>query len=392
MIRYMRLKLAVATTLLLLTTPSFAKWYNVSGTAPIIDSTAQARDAAVNDAIRNAMLEAGAQVSIEQNFKDGVLTGNSMSVKSSIPVRKVMITSEQKTAGRVSVTAKVLLADVHIETCAASKIKKSVLPVAFSYSDQAAYQGSQGIDTINRELSSELFSKLSASPVLLMRPEIKANLRGSSSGNSTDTYLRDNLSSLTRQHEAQYLITGTVDSVAASDAGEGVLDKLFYQRTRSLSFTVTMYDGAVGEQLFSKQYSMECDWPFKQGEFMDLRSERFRGSSYGQRMQQLISDAVTDVVQLMQCRMPEATIIDLDDEGFIIDIGRSNAITRGMKFSMVQLSQGFAPDGDTYDRRDDARGLYVVQQVYENSARLIPEDLDNNLLNIRVNDRVILKQ
>lgn len=386
-----KIRLALAAALLILSSGAQAKWYSATGTAPILDSTAAARDEAVNDAIRNAMLEAGARVNVEQHFKDGVLQSSSASVKSSIPVRKVQVLSEQKTSGRVTVNIKVLLDDSHVPgTCSASKIKKSVLPTAFMYADQNSAIGAQGVDTINRELARDIYSKLSSSPLLLIRPEQRVNLRGSGSGNSADGQLRENIIALGRQHDSQYLIAGFVESAAASDPGETFVDKMFFQRTRSLSFTVNVYDTATGRVLFTKNYSMECDWPFKQGEYLDLRSERFRGSPFGQRMQQLISEAVTDVVGQLECLSPEAAIIDTDDEGFFIDIGAVNGVAKGMKFSIRQTSQGFEPDGEIYDRRDAARGLYVVHDVYENSARLVPEDLDDNLLNIRVNDKVVL--
>lgn len=387
-----KLHLTLAAVLLALAGTAQAKWYTATGTAPILSSTSQARDDAVNDAIRNAMLEAGAQVSVEQNFKDGVLQGSSANVKSTVPVRRVQVTSEQKTSGRVTVTVKVLLDDSNVPPpCSASRIKKSVVPTSFMYADQNSALGAQGVDTINRELSRDLYAKLSLSPLLLVRPEQRVNLRGSASGNSADAQLSGNIIALGRQHDSQYLISGTVDAAAASDPGELFITKMLFQRTRSLTFTVNLYDTAAGREVFSKTYSMECDWPFKQGEYLDLRSERFRGSPYGQRMQQLIADAVTDLVTELQCLNPEATIIDTDDEGFYIDMGAVNNVSKGMKFSIRQTSQGFEPDGETYDRRDAARGLYVVHDVYETTARLVPEDLDDNLLNIRVNDRVMLE-
>ncbi|MGN0908168.1 MAG: flagellar assembly protein T N-terminal domain-containing protein, partial [Succinivibrio sp.] len=244
-----------------------ARWYTVTGTAPIMDSVAQARDEAVNDAIRNAMLEAGAQVSIVSDFKGGVLQHNSMSVQSSVPVRRVLVTEEQKTSGRVTVTAKVLLDDEHQRTCAASRLRKSVVPIAFSYRDQNAYQGSAGIESLNQEVGSAVYEALAKSPALAVRAPVNASLGGTGYGNAPGGELRDELVGLGRQNQAGFIVTGTIDSAAASDAGSGVLDKLFYQRTRTISFSVTVYDARNGSQLFTQNYQAVTDWPFKQGEF-----------------------------------------------------------------------------------------------------------------------------
>jgi hypothetical protein len=369
-----------------------AKWYTASGTAPILDSVSQARDEAVNDAIRNAMLEAGAQVSIVTDFKGGVLQHSNTSVQSSVPVRRVLVTEEQKTAGRVNVTVKVLLDDAHQRTCAASSLRKSVVPVAFAYRDQNAYQGSAGIENINSEISNAVYSALSKSPALAVRPPVNATLQGTGYGSSPGGALRDELVGLGRQNQAGFIVTGTIDSTATSDAGSGVLDKLFYQRTRTISFSVSVYDARNGSQLFTQNYQAVTDWPFKQGEFVDLRSEQFKGSAYGARIHQLTERAASDIIAALQCRTPSASIIDIENDGFIIDLGTENGIRPGMKFTIGQTSETVAPDGGTFSRVDRARGVYIVEKAYPTSARLKPANLDDNLLNIRVNDQVQLAE
>ena len=173
-----KIKISVLGVIAAISFNAQAAWHTVQGNAPILDSVAQARDDAVNDAIRSARLEAGALVSTQQEFKGGVLLNSDTSVKSNVPVRKVIVVSEQKTRGRVSVTVKVLLDESHVGSCAASAVKKSVLPITFGYADQTAYQGSAGIDTINRELTLAVTGRLSSIPSLLLRPETNISLRG----------------------------------------------------------------------------------------------------------------------------------------------------------------------------------------------------------------------
>ena len=377
------------TSALMLSLPAFAGWHTVQGQAPILDSVAQARDDAVNDAIYNAKLEAGAQVSIEQDFKGGVLSHQSTNVKSSVPVRKVVVIGEQKTSGRVQVTVKVLLDESHVSHCAASSVKKAVLPVTFAYADQNAYLGSSGIDTINRELSSYIYSKIAKSPSLLVRNEANINLRGTNQNAAPGNVLTEEIGAIARQYDSQYVLTGTIESAAASDAGENVFDKLFYQRTRTLSFTVNLYEAATGELIYTKNYSMTSDWPFKQGDYLDLRSERFKSSAFGQRMLQLTDLATQEITQALQCRMPEATIIDVEDDGFIIDLGSESGITKGMKFSMIETSENYDINGEAYPQDSDTRGVYIVDRVSRNSAKLRSADLNDNVLNIRLNDKVV---
>ena len=384
-----KIKISVLSIMAAISFNAQAAWHTVQGNAPILDSVAKARDDAVNDAIRSARLEAGALVSTQQEFQGGTLLNSDTTVKSDVPVRKVIVVAEQKTRGRVSVTVKVLLDESHAGSCAASAVKKSVLPITFGYADQTAYQGSAGIDTINRELTLAVTRRLASIPSLLLRSATNVSLHGAASGSAPDQELQANLEALAKQHQAQYIVTGSINSAAAADAGEGVFDKIFYQRTRSLSFTVTVYDSNEGSVLFSRNYDMVSDWPFKQGEFLDLRSERFKGSAFGQRMASLAQQAGDDIAGVLQCRMPEATVIDIDDDGFIIDLGEESGIRQGMKFSLVQTSEGYTPQGDSFDIEDRARGIYVVKQVYRGSSKLSGTDLNDNLLNVRINDKAI---
>lgn len=58
----------------------FATWYTANGTG-------SDRNDAVNDAIRNVMLQAGADVKIEQNYKNGVLQSDNVNIMSRSPIK-----------------------------------------------------------------------------------------------------------------------------------------------------------------------------------------------------------------------------------------------------------------------------------------------------------------
>ena len=62
-------KLTVGAALSFASFQGYCTWYVANGSAAIIDGVTQARNDAVNDAIRNALLQAGASVQIEQKYK-----------------------------------------------------------------------------------------------------------------------------------------------------------------------------------------------------------------------------------------------------------------------------------------------------------------------------------
>ncbi|MBO6258004.1 MAG: flagellar assembly protein T N-terminal domain-containing protein [Succinivibrio sp.] len=386
------LKTVFLICVLLLSSTASAGWYTAQGSASISSGgVAQARNEAINDAVRNVLLQTGANVSVEQVFHNGVLTSNSMSLKGSAPIRKINVIEEQKTSNKVTVTVRVLIDDKGLKTCATSKVRKTVLPLSFRYVDQNAFQASAGIEDINRELDSLIYSKLSESPSLVVKPISRSNLKLSGYANSNIQEQRQVISNLARQNEAQYLISGTIQSVAPSDVGENVLSKLFYTRTRSISFRISVIDATTGFEIFNKSYEGEADWPFKQGEFVDLRSDRFRGSAYGERVKQLSDRAYQDVIQSLQCLNPSARVIDLEGDEFLINLGRSNGITKGMEFSLEQSYEGIDRQGNDYQAVEQSHGFYKVVEVYPHAARLRPASLQDNVLNVQLDDIVTLR-
>ena len=106
-------------------------------------------------------------------------------------------------------------------------------------------------------------------------------------------------------------------------------------------------------------------------------------------MNDLAKRAAEDVTGLLQCRSVQAEIIDIEDDGFIINLGSENGIRRGMKFAIEQYSEGYDPDGRSFSQSERASGTYTVQRVDRNTAFLKSNSLDDNLLNIRLHDLAV---
>ena len=81
-----------------------AKWHQAKGVG-------LNTDAAVNDAIHNLLLDSGADMRLEQVYKDGVLEGTHASVASKNPIRKLVVLERQSTLNRTTVTIKAFIED-----------------------------------------------------------------------------------------------------------------------------------------------------------------------------------------------------------------------------------------------------------------------------------------
>ncbi|HAR79968.1 MAG TPA: hypothetical protein DCR21_03970 [Succinivibrionaceae bacterium] len=388
------LKFCLTSALLLglpLANQAVAGWHTATGSAGITGSIGEARDAAVNDAIRSLLLKKGADVQIHQVYRNGALTRDSYSMRNSVPIRKLIVLEEEKTSNRISVRIKAYLQDQGYDQnkCSTSRIRKNILPLRFRFLDPQAQMGSSGIDQIGKELDRLIYSEIAKNPSLQIKPVSLANLNINGYANSDIHYQRDNMYNLAKQNESQYLIIGNINSVSSSEVGN-FITKPFYNDTRTIDFTVTVYDAVSGELVMNENYQGEADWPFKQGEYVNLRSDRFRGSPYGQRVQDLCQRAANDIIQNLQCLKPSARVIEVEGDDFIINIGKSSGLEKDLEFSLQQQYQGYDRQGNTFEKTEDAPGLYRVVNVYANTARLRPVSLQDNILNVQLDDIVTL--
>lgn len=383
--------ISAAAVLCLSSSQAYSAWYVANGTAAITDGVTQARNDAVNDAIRNALLQSGASVQIDQTFKNGVLESDTIHVRSSSPIRKVIVAEEQRSLNKVNVTVKVFIDDKRVKRCSQSKVKKILLPVSFRYADSSAYQGSIGIENINKELDRLMSEKMSNAAVFNLKPTLNINIATKKTLNSSPNQNENNMVSLATRYSAQYVMTATIHSLSISEPSDNVLTKLVFTPTRSISFDIDVYDAINNASVFHQNYTGEAEWPFKNSEFLDLRSDRFKGSAFAQRLYDLIDRAVNDVVANFQCAPVSARVIDTAGDDFVISLGRDSGIRKDMIFTLEQTSTMQSGLGGEYEVYEGKSGTYKVVAVYPRAAKLRPVDLKNNILNVNINDVVTLQ-
>ena len=375
---------------LLIPLSSEAAWYEAFGRAAVLDNDVDgARKAAVNDAVRNTLLEAGANIKVYQNYENGTLSSESMEINSDYPVKKVTVLEEQRTLNAVQVRVRVYIDDENISRCTIGKVKKSVLPVTFRFEDNLTYGGAQGLESMPIELSHMIFDRIGSSAAILLQPERELNFFRDNNSSLSYDEIRS-LDALSRQENVQYVITGTIRSLAASDAGPSPIDKLFYSKTRRIDFAVSVYDAMSGRVVLRRHYEAESDWDYKQGDYVDIRSERFLSSSYGQRLLELASFAAEDIVTSMQCLAPSARVIDTRGDSILISVGQSSGVKKGQEFSLTHFSEYPDRQGKIYQSAQPSGALYKVTDVYSHSARLMPSG-GNHLLNVSADDIVTLQ-
>ena len=362
-----------------------AKWYTSNG----IGTT---RDEAVNDALENIMMQSGADVKLLQVYKNGALQTEDFQLRAQNPIKKVELVEVQTTLNKVSVTLKAFIDDGQLKKrCAISSLPKTMVPISFKFADSKSYQSSIGIEDINVEINKLIYDKLGSSRAFALRNLVNANLTNTQGKNVNAKYQADNIRAVANQANAQYIMLGTINSVATSEVGNNVLTKLIYDNTRSINFDIDIYDAINQTQVFHQNYTAETNWPFKQSDRIDLRSDRFKSSDYGQRLYDLCSRAVKDIIYALECQNVTARVIDLDEDDLIINLGNDSNLKEGQIFTLIKHSIRNGDLGDEYESYDKTSSKYKVIRVYPRTARLHPINMHQNTLNIKANDLVTIQ-
>lgn len=364
---------------------SNASWYTANGQG-------SNQNEAVNDALENIMLQAGADIKLLQTYEDGKLINDSYQLKSRNPIKNVKVIEAQHSYQKVNVTIKAFVDDEKLtKRCQNSSLFKTFSPISFKFKDSSAYQSSVGIEGIQKELNKLVYDKLATSKGFVVRPIIDANVINTPSGEVNEQQKMQALKILGARSNSQFIIVGTINSVALSDVGTNFFSKLMYLPTRTINYDLDIYDVIDQTLVFHQNYEADTDWAFDRGEYLDLRSSRFTSSDYGLKIYELAARSVKDILYELECQKVSAKVIDTDEDEIIINIGRDSNVQVGQRFSLFLHSVKNSYEGSEYETYDKTTGVYKVVAVYPNTARLHPEDLQNNPLNVKAGDIVYVK-
>lgn len=388
-IRLLLLSLALTLTV----HPALAEWHTAFGSAAIInDDVAAARQAAINDALENIMLENGMPAPEQQDSSSGLFSEPRINVQSNSPVRKVTVLEEERTLSSVSVKVRAFIDEKRINPCPMSAVRKSVLPLIFRFADNQAYQSAAGLEDLPAEVGHKIFADLGQSPYLRLLPP--ANFRffvhSESSGPSYEELAA--LEQIADHYQTQFLLVGTLRSAAPSESGDNFLENIIYKRTRTIDFNLVLYHALSGAVVFKQNYRAETDWDFKQGEYVDLRSHRFQSSAYGERLSQLCQDAALDVINALSCLPPAASIIAIEGDDVLINLGSTDGLKEGLIFRVSHQSENYDRSQRRFRSFERSTAMYKVSAVFPETARLSPVSLNEAPLHVMLDDLVILER
>lgn len=382
--------LALLTGLILISFTSNAQWYEAQGHARIDKGSIEiARTKAMENALKKALLVAGASVSSIQQVVNGLLTQDQISIRASGSVNSIELIDELHSDNMISVTVR---ADIFPQEkkCFALDFKKSMLITKshINHREQASigniYQlDSAVISQLNQKLRSQ--STYSVSKVLLKSATEFSRLNAS----FNEEKIKLLAMSLADTTDSQFILFSEINDLSFEQQRSNSW-KIWQQGTypRNFDFSIYLYNGMNGELVWQKNYQNNSIWGFNKRESLDVNGTIFWQSKYGNMISSLLDNIVTDIDENIMCEPSEGNIIQVKGNQIVINLGGNHGVKVGDEFSLLHSSSFTNNKGKSYASYNVSPFKVKVTKVAKQSSTAIT--LDNGLLgNIQINDLAV---
>jgi hypothetical protein len=382
--------LALVTGLILTTFTSNAQWYEAQGHARFDKTSVEiARTKAMENALKKALLVAGASVSSLQQVVNGLLTQDQISIRASGSVNSIELIDELHTDNMISVTIR---ADIFPQEkkCFALDFKKSILLTKshLKHREQANIGNIYPLDSavisrLNQKLRSQ--GAYSASKILLKSATQFSRLNASFNENK----IKHLAISLADTTGSQYILFSEINDISFEQQRSNSW-KIWQQGTypRNFDFALYLYSGINGELVWQNRYQNTAIWDFNKRESIDVNGTIFWQSNYGNMISELLDVMVSDIDENIMCEPSEGKILQVKGNQIIINLGRHHGVKIGDEFSLLHSSNFKSDNGNYYASYNISPFKVKVTKLTKQSSTAVT--LDNGLLgNIQINDLAV---
>ena len=337
-------------TLLLHSAPSYAEWFQASGSS-FIDSSGKkiAKTRATENALKKALLVAGASVSSVQQVVNGLMTKNELNVRASGVVNGFEIVEEQYQDNIVTITIR---ADIFPQDkkCFAADYQKRLL-VTKAHIKHREQANIGGIYQLDRQIAHQLNAQLQNN-TRYMKTQLALNSPTQFS-RYIDSFEQDKLKDLTisiaDMTQSQFVLYTEITDLSFEN--EATNSWKFWQEKilpRNFSIKIHLFDGNTGESFLEQQYTTASPWTYKYREQVDVASSQFQTSPYGLGINRTLEQAVMDLDESLMCQPSKAKIIHAGDTELILNIGKRHGVKIGDEFSLLHQENFIANNGKQY--------------------------------------------
>ena len=385
------LKLSVIVmSLTLYSNTSAAQWYESQGVATIKnDDSKSAKNRAMQNALKKALLVAGASVSSVQQVVNGLLTQDEISIRASGSVNSFELISENYTDDLVTVKIR---ADIFPQEkkCFAADYKKSMLLTRSNllHREQANIGN---IYQLDKTIVNQLANKIKKNGIYLdTKLALNTKTEFSRLNQSLAMEQLKNLSmSLASMTNSQYILFSEIQDISMANDEDNSWQ--FWQDDvyqRQFNIAVYIHDGTTGERVLDKQYQSSAPWQFNKRQQIDVSSQNFWQSEYGMRISQTLEDMVTDIDENMMCQPTQGRIVNVVGNNITFNLGKRHGVQVGDEFSLLHFQNFISDDKKSYPGFNVSPYKVTVNEVSNDSARATTTE-QHIIDNIQINDLAV---
>jgi hypothetical protein len=366
------------------------QWYESQGQALIInDDKPAARTRAIENALKQSLLVAGASVSSVQQVVNGLLTQDELSIRASGSVNSIELIDEIHSDGLMFVTIR---ADIFPQEkqCFSADFRKSVLLTRSNllHREQANIGAVYALDTV---IMQKLGKKLQKNSRYINTKFALKNRTNFSKLNQSlyNDKIKQLSMSLSNATDSQYIIYSEINDISFLQGKTN--DWQFWQQElfeRNFAISLYVYDGLNGELVYENQYQGAAPWKFNKRARVDLNSNNFWKSDYAQMLTYTLDQAVDDLDENIMCEPTSGKIVRVSGNQITLNLGRNNGVKVGDEFTLLHSSNFTANNGHSYAGLNISPYKVKITQVSRQSATATTTD-SRLLGNIQVNDLAV---
>lgn len=367
-----------------------SQWYEVEGQAYISDGDKKsARTLAMENALKKALLVAGASVSSVQQVVNGLVTQDELSIRASGTVNSIDVIDETYTGDYVNVTIR---ADIFPQQkqCFAADYKKSIVitQAKILHREQANVGDIYKLDTVIPELLNKKIAKHSQFIDAHLVAKNKTNFSRLNRSFQNEE-IKEMTMELGHMFDSQYVLYSEINDLSF---GSNKLNdwKVWQEAQFERYFTTTLYlyNSTNGEFIFSKEYNSRAPWKYAKRASVDLNSNEFWQSQYGNMVDRTIESAIIDIDENVMCEQTRAKILQVDGTQIMINLGKQHGVQIGDEFTLLHLNNFKSNIGKTYPSFNISPFKVKITAVHQANAIAIASD-DRLFSNIQINDLAV---
>ncbi len=334
-----------------------------------------AKQLALQDAIRQASIQAGAEVTSQTMLNQSVIQSDAVSFHAAAQVTHTQILNEWALDNVYYVRAQISLSTN--STCV-PHYRKRILATAFPLAEQSQVSGAETQDLaggIPREINNQLmeskeFIGFNATHVSLYgQPRLAPEFYDDA------PYQVSGVMQLANNNGAQIVLSGVIRDLQIESgdyirgSGPTAMFNSFYRdfwSRRGIGIDVYLHDGFTGALLFQYRYTDAVEGDVWLPPTYTVGSERFNATPTGEKISKIITLASQDIRRSLAC-YPFATRINkIEKNKIYIDAGAQDNVRAGDQLIIyTDASDEFKLEGNRHYLDHDKRpaGVLTINDV-----------------------------